>query len=150
MASYITKLARTLGLEKVDADAPLTLNVKELDVKRASRKDPSCCAYARACKRELKAKAAYFFRTTAWVQHGDKLVRYSLPPSMQKEIVAFDRNKTMEPGTYQLSPPVKSARMGAVMKRSKKRSGRHQPGKGTIKRKFVHRTENIRGTLPPV
>lgn len=145
MSSYITKRAKELGLKMEDAKAPLQLEVRKGDISGANMKAPSNCAFARACKRAELADAAYFFRSTAWLEKGGKLTRYILPYSMQKEIVAFDRNKTMEPGVYQLAKPSKSSRMSEVRKRSKKRPGRHQPAKSGIKRKFVHRTANVRG-----
>jgi hypothetical protein len=147
MSTYITRRAKELGLKKVDARKPLVLEVRQSDIAGASKKRPDSCAFARACKRAKAAKAAYFFRTAAWLEHKDRLVRYVLPPSMQKEIVAFDRNKTMEPGLYQLAPPAKSERMSQIKKRSKKRPGRHQPAKTKIKRKFVHRTTDVRGLV---
>ena len=128
MSTYITKRARELGLRKVDARSPLQLEVQPQDIAKADLKNPQSCAFARACKRSKKAKAAHFFRTAAWLEYDNKLVRYMLPTSMQKEIVAFDRNRTMEPGLYQLSAPCKSTRMSEVKKRSAKRPGRHQPG----------------------
>jgi len=150
MSTYITKRAKELGLRKVDGKAPLVLDVAACDIRRGSMKDPGNCGFARAAKRQYKCKAAYFFRTAAWLEYPDKMVRYVLPPSMQKEIVAFDRNKTMETGAYQLTPPEGSRKLGAVAKRSAKRPGRHHPGAGKIKRKVVHRTTNIRGLLGPV
>lgn len=150
MSTYITKKAKEQGLKKVDAKVPLKLEVQPNDIKKATMKDSTSCAFAQACKRSHKVKGAYFFRTAAWLEYPGKLVRYVLPPSMQKEIVAFDRNKTMEPGLYQLSPPTDSRTMAAVKKRSEKRPGRHQPGKTKIKRKVVHKTTNVRGLFQPV
>ncbi len=49
--------------------------------------------------------AAYFFRRTAFLEYDRKMVRYVLPPSTQKEIVAFDRAQVFASGAYQLSPP---------------------------------------------
>jgi hypothetical protein len=149
MATYITKRAKDLDLPMVDAKEPLQLEVTSRDITTAAQKNSKCCAFARACHRSKNVNAAYFFRSTAWLEFDDKLVRYTLPPSMQKEIVSFDRNRSMEPGLYQLSAPSKSSTLKAAMKRSKKRPGRHQPGEGKIKRKFVHRTTNARSTFEP-
>jgi hypothetical protein len=103
MSTYITKRARDLGLKKSDAKKPLLLEVRKVDVTKAVQKNSKCCGFARACKRIPHVRAAYFFRSTAWVEYDDgKIVRYILPPSVQKEIVSFDRSKIMAPGTYQL------------------------------------------------
>lgn len=144
MSSYITKIAKEHGLTVKDATAPLALNVEPRHVRRGKVNEPGRCAFAECAKESLHADAAYFFRSIAYVQKGKKLTRYVLPMSMQKEVVAFDRGKAMEPGDYRLSPPEKSATLGAAMKRSKKRPGRHQPGNTTIKRKVVHRMTGIR------
>jgi hypothetical protein len=145
MSTFITKLAKDLKIQKVDAKKPLAISVKPCDVKSSTTKSVGNCAFARAAKRSLGCSAAYFFRSCAWLQFPNRLERYTLPVSAQKEIVAFDRAKAFEPGEYQLNAPAKSQTMAAAMKRSKKRPGRHQPADGKIKRRFVHRTENVRG-----
>jgi len=139
-------------LKKVDAKEPLVLQVKRLDVERATRKNSKCCAFARACKRSQECKAAYFFRSTAWLEFNDTLVRYSLPASVQKEIVSFDRAGVTAPGTYQLSVPNRSDAPAVKRRGDKKRkSHHHAAGEGAsgIKRKMLHRTALIRNTLEP-
>ena len=149
MSTYITKRAKELGLKKSDARRNLSVEVTAADIKGAKTKDSKNCAFARACKRTLKADAAYFFRSTAWIEKNGKLERYMLPQSAQKEIVAFDRSRSFEPGVYQLVKPCKSQAMGAVQARSAKRPGRHQPANGKIKRRIVHHTKNIRTLHEP-
>src|SRR3990167_6395415 len=147
MGTWITKHAEKLGLKKVDARSPLRIEVTKREISTASKKDPSCCAFANATKRQHDIKAAYFFMSTAWVERGDgTLVRYRLPPSMQKEIVAFDRNKTMEPGDYQLVAFGKTSRMSAFKKRpsAKKRRAADRTPKTTRKQSVRHRTTNVR------
>lgn len=152
MSTYVTKRAKELGLKKVDAKEPLRLRVARLDVDRAARKNSKCCAFARACKRQLPIKAAYFFRSTAWLEYDDKLVKYSLPPSVQKEIVSFDRAGITAPGVYQLSAPTKSERKAALKTRSAARIGsptRQGTGRSGRKVKILHRTTLVRNTLEP-
>ncbi len=149
MSTYISKLAREQALRKVDARKPLRIERTQADIDKALMKNSKCCAFARATKRMYKVENAYFFRTAAWLQYSDRLVRYLLPPSVQKEIVSFDRSKIMAVGVYQLSPPDKSHTMKAVMQRSKKRPGRHQPARGKIKRGVVHQTSMVRGLREP-
>lgn len=149
MSTSINKRAKELGLKKMEATRPLTLQVKAMDVKRASKKDPNNCAFSRACKRQYPGiKAAYFFRTTAWLEYPDRIVRYSIPLSMQKEIVAFDRNKTMEPGEYRLSKVPKNwaladQRKRDVKRRSVKRNANGRSGRTQGLRR--HFTTDIRG-----
>jgi len=120
------------------------LNVEPRHVRRGKVSDPGACAFAECAKDKLHADAAYFFRSTAYVQKGKRLTRYVLPVSMQKEVVAFDRWKAMEPGEYRLARPEKSATLVSALRRSKKRPGRHYPANTKIKRKVVHRMTGIR------
>lgn len=149
MSTYITKRAKQLNLKKIDGGALLTLEVLASDVKEAKQRNSKCCAFACAAKRLPKVRAAYFFRSTAWLEYADKMVRYILPPSMQKEIVSFDRAKVMAPGVYRLSPPGDSNSMKAITARSKKRPGRHMPAAGKIKRRLRHETQLIRTLHEP-
>jgi hypothetical protein len=152
MSTWITNHAKELGIVKIDAKTPLTLVVKKPDIERAKSKDATDCAFACSVKRLFKGvRSVYFFRTCAYIEYQNRLIRYLLPISMQKEIVAFDRSKQMEPGVYRLTPPGRSSRLSAVSARSKKRSGRHKPGDTKIKRTLVgrHVTTNIREYFQP-
>ena len=161
MSKRITKISNELSLPRVDGKGKLPIIVTTDDIKHSSKKDPRNCAYAVAAKRKIPGvRAAFFFRTTAWLQFKDKLVRYSLPPSMQKEIVAFDRAKKMEPGTYCLVAPTKTKSIADIHKRyeadkrlakkagmkvSKLRANRGHH-KRKIKRGVIHATTNIRAS----
>jgi hypothetical protein len=103
-ATYIQKRAHDLELEEIDAVKPLAVEVTAQDIKLAKAKNSKECALSRAVKRNMPVKAAYFLRTIAWLEFKNKMVRYRLPPSIQKEIVSFDRNKMMSTGEYVLSP----------------------------------------------
>ena len=152
MSTYLNKRAKELGLEVVDATKPMLVSVNQKDVARAKVKNPEDCALARACKRQHDGvKAAYFFRTAAYLEYDDKLVRYVLPHSAQKEIVAFDRAKVFEPGNYQLTPPSSTNTLKAVKRRSKRQraNGRTPRGVSSISRKFKHTTTNVRAALNP-
>ena len=119
MSTYITKVAATMSLKRVDATKPLDIHVTQSDCSKAKKKDAHNCAFAVACKRQDKrVRAAYFFKSVAWVQYSTHIVRYLLPPSMQKEIVSFDRAKIFAPGDYHLSPPCKTQRLGVKVRRA--------------------------------
>lgn len=227
MSSLITKLAREKKLLKIDAKKPLILTVSEQDIRGAKAKSPGFCAFAVATKRQHpEIVNCYFYKTKAWLEYEDRLVRYHLPLAMQKEIASFDRfhqmkqaNKAapkglaMQPGEYKalavpksnttgykkkenakrykkgeilakaaavvtnakkksladllkdipselrgksldeirviaLSPPTPSARTEAINARSAKRPGRHQPGKGVIRRS-PHKMEGVRTLHEP-
>lgn len=152
MGTYIEKRAQDLNKPIVDATDPLALEVKPIDVVRASEANSKCCAYVRACEREVPGvEAAFFFRTTAYLEFNDKIVRYRLPESVQKEIVAFDRHRSMEPGLYQLSPMAPSKTVQASRKRNarRKKTQAAQRGISGQKRSVIHRTQGIRTLNEP-
>ncbi len=153
MSTFVTKRAQARNIPISDAREPLVLEVKKSDITKALQKNSRCCAYARACKRSQSAsglKEAFFFRSTAYLEYGDKMVKYALPPSVQKEIVSFDRAKVMAPGVYKISPPSKSQRIEEVKKRGRavhraqKAAGYKRPEKPKKSRGLVHRTALIR------
>lgn len=153
MSSYVTKRAFELKLPIEDAKESLVLEVQPEDVSRAQQKNSRCCALVRAAERQMAdVRAAFFFRTTAYLEYDDKIVRFNLPPSVQKEIVAFDRTRHMEPGVYQLTRPTPTQTLSATKKRSKKNETRkrHDEPFTLIKRAVIrHRTSGIRTGSDP-
>jgi hypothetical protein len=122
----MVKLAKQKGLTMVDAVEPLSLVVTKDDIKVAKRKDPTCCAFAVAAKRQYQIDGAWVLRSAAWLQIGNQLVRYQLTRSMSAEIVAFDRARAMAPGTYNLTTIVPSRRLAPVSRGTRKK--RRSPG----------------------
>ena len=153
MSTYVTKRAAELGVKVVDATAPLMLEVKQSDIDRAVPKNSKVCAFARACERAMPVEAAFFFKSTAWLEYKDKIVRYRLPNSMQKEIVSFDRSRQMEPGVYRLSAIGKNKTLKAKAKERErdKAAKRSHQGAGKLRRTeaFRHKTTNVRGLFDP-
>lgn len=147
MGTFVNKYAEERGLKIVDAKEPLTIEVLPNDVNKRGKKDQRHCAFACAAKRQLKTDEAFVFKTSAYVRSGDTLVRYNLPPSVTREIVAYDRSGEMEPGIYQFSKVNKSdLRKNFKKYYSKKdRTGRRD-GKGKTIR---HRTTNVRSMNLP-
>lgn len=150
MSTYVTKRAKELGLKKIEAKKPLKIELLQKDIDKAERKNSKCCAFACATMRTYPVKAAYFFRSSAWLEYADKLVRYSLPPSVQKEIVSFDRSKIMAPGIYQLSAVTKTrtSKGRAAYAKAVDQRKRHDRGNGA-KRKILHRTTGVRSMFEP-
>lgn len=124
---YVYGRAADLGIPVVDGKDRAFVTVTATDVIKAKEKNSKHCALARAAMRLPKVNAAYFFLKTAYLEYDDKIMRYELPTSVQKEIVSFDRAQIFDPGVYQLSPPPSSRNPKKRKKYDKARnSGRRQ------------------------
>jgi hypothetical protein len=102
---YVYHRADDLGIPVVDATDRMLILVTDDDVVRAKKMDSKHCALARASMRLPNVHAAYFFRSTAFLEYANRIVRFKLPASVQKEIVSFDRAQIMASGVFQLTPP---------------------------------------------
>ena len=105
-------IKRHLGdLEVVDAPADLRVFIQPQDVKSATAKDPGCCVFAQACKRQFSATKVIFWRAIAYVDlpgpDGKRRVeRFLLSPAMRDLIENFDRgNKVADSAGFQLKAP---------------------------------------------
>ena len=147
--TYITKRAHDRELEEVDAQKPLAIEVTARDIKLAKAQNSKECALSRAVKRAMPVKAAYFLRTTAWLEFSDRMVRYRLPQSVQKEIVSFDRNKMMSVGEYVLSPVEPQTQRKPRVKARAKSSGKKILARGKSAAKRVHKLVDVRTKFEP-
>lgn len=123
---YVYKRAEDLGLPMIDATKPLKVVVTQNDVVKATKANSKLCALSRASLRLPGVQAAYFFRSTAFLEYTNKMVRHALPPSVQKEIVSFDRAKVFAPGVYQLSSVAPANTQKAQNQRRKKQHSEHR------------------------
>jgi hypothetical protein len=126
------------GVTKVvDSKKSLTISVTRADCRRASSKSPSQCAMAKAVQHQHDG--AIISTSVAYVIDGNKAVRYKVPSSLSREIVAFDRNAGFAPGQYRLTAPSKMERLG------KPNDGRGggKGGNGKVKQRY-HKTTGIR------
>lgn len=136
--TYIERIIREKKLAQVDAKTPTTVVVTQSDIVKAKSRNSKCCAFALAGKRKPGVVDAYFFLTTAYFEYKDQMVRYKLPPSVQKEIISFDRAKIVSPGSYQLTPPAPSIAPAATKKK-----------RAAVKRK-AKQVERVRVWTKPV
>jgi hypothetical protein len=127
-----------------DADDNAIVEVTNSDVKNSAKKDLNGCAMAVAAKRQFHATGMIVAPSVAYVVKHNKAIRFQLPPSVQKEIVSFDRGGGFAEGTYQLNYPKPSQRIGARSERAFSPSRTHDD-KG--KRRFQHATTGIRAVL---
>jgi hypothetical protein len=99
--SYET-IRRTWGdVEVVDAEKDLRVFIQPEDVATASRKDPGCCVFAQACKRQFSASKVLFWKSVAYVElpgpSGKRRVeRFSMSPQMRDLVENFDRGNVVE------------------------------------------------------
>lgn len=116
---YVYKRAEALGIPVVDAKKALYVGVTTKDVISAKRKNSEHCALARAALRLPDVNGAYVFRSMAFIEYPNRMERFQLPSSVQKEIVSFDRAQIFADGVYQLTPPAPSSRLEPMRKRSR-------------------------------
>ena len=99
------------GLPVRDATEALAFTVKPRDITKNGIKSPDSCAMAMACRREHHARDVRIHMKYSYVLEKDHWLRYRTPPSVTREIIAFDRGGAFDPGEYMLLPPYKSARL---------------------------------------
>lgn len=95
-----------------------------------------------ACKRKMHADGVIVSMETAYVIKGNKAVRYRVPPSVQREIVSFDREAGFAAGEYMLATTLPCNRLGE----SEPDRGPHLRTNGKAP-KFRHMTTGIRTVL---
>jgi hypothetical protein len=146
MSSHISALSTQYDLPMSDAMEDMIVKVMAIDVQLGVPRDPHCCAFSRACRRDngREIVGAHFYRTTVWIESINGLVKYDLPQKVRRAICQFDQTHTMPPGTYTLRAPRGSSTRAAIAARSAKRTGRHQPGNGKIRRNPTNVVTNLR------
>ncbi len=90
------------GKKVVNSTKPVVLEVTAIDIKTGDNKNPSQCAAAKACLRQLKVVSARVHVGRTYIELPDKWVRYLTPKSLRSEIMAFDRGGNFEPSTHVL------------------------------------------------
>ena len=101
------------GLPVIDAKKPLKLEVTRADCQLATRKNPGCCAVAKACGRELKIRGVRVHLSRLYLLAGKTWTRYLVHSSLRSEIIAFDRGGKFQPGTYTFQAPNPNKRLGS-------------------------------------
>lgn len=114
------------------------------DIAKASARDPSGCAMARACNREHKIDGAAIGLSRSYLIQGDTAVRFQTPAALGREIVSIDRNgpKAFAPGNYHLAAVGRSQRPG---QRDYHKKPYKQASRRGRRRRLVHGpTEGVR------
>jgi len=89
-------------VEVIDAQKDLRVFIQPEDVGSATAKDPGCCVFAQACKRQFAATKVLFWRSVAYVElpsaDGKRRVeRFALSSEMRDLIENFDRGHSVLP-----------------------------------------------------
>lgn len=93
------------GMPVHDARSRVVIEINRQDISGGKSKDPSSCAAARACLRQVpKCTSVRVYKSRTYLKINNKWFRYHTPNSMKLEIVAFDRDANFLPGVYVLSP----------------------------------------------
>ena len=114
----------------VDAKRPLRVFVQPEDVAAAVRKDPGCCVFAQACKRQFAATKVLFFKSVAYVElptrnGGRRVERFQMPRDMRSLIENFDRGKAVDNfAGFELLPPNPSYTLDGLAEQNKLRAAR--------------------------
>ncbi len=134
--------------EVVDGSGDINIRVTKIDTQSRAVKNHTECALAHACRRSMHADGAMINVTTAYIVKGATATRYTLPQSVSREIVAFDREAAFEPGDYHLHTPPPSAKLGTPQRSGSRDNFNRGNGKAT---RPHHLTENVRriGDLNP-
>ncbi len=122
---------RINGYKVQDAKRKMVVHVTAYDVQEGAKKNSNACAAARAIMRESGCDLAKVHANRTYIKRGTKWYRYQTPNSLNKEIVAFDRGGSFEPGEYTLIPLKTSQQTGAraaranyVARKKYKKTGR--------------------------
>lgn len=136
------------GVAVEDADKPLTITVSKTDVRTGAKKNANTCAMANAVCRQTGASAAKIHFSRAYVKMGTKWMRFSVPPALRSEVLAFDRGGEFAPGEYHLGPIQPTCRLDrpaeSRWKPDYNKTRKSKPGK---KRKPYHVVSGVRARM---
>jgi hypothetical protein len=128
------------GKKIVDARYAMAVRVDLDDIKKGDPHKHNACAVARACVRSLDAVSAHVSLSRTYVEFPKRVLRFTTPPSLRQEIVAFDQGGKFTPDTYHLMPPSDTQKLGTDYT---------PPGRKTksAKKRRYHKPSDVRSTL---
>jgi len=112
-------------LEVIDARKDLRVFIQPEDVRSATIKDPGCCVFAQACKRQFGASKVLFWRSVAYVElpspDGKRRVeRFQLSPEMRDLIEHFDKgHKVADVAGFELKKPNPSSTLAGKIRKNR-------------------------------
>ncbi len=99
------------GKKVIDAHLPITMTVKEDDIRGAKRKDPAACAIARCAIRDKHVISARIGQRIALIEYSSHFERYAVSKGASNAIREFDKNGTFSDGQYYLKPIPQSLKL---------------------------------------
>jgi hypothetical protein len=137
------------GIDVIDANEEIEVTITPNDIKLGKKKSAHECAAARALCREHHAEAATVHLSRAYIKKNGKWWRYSVPPMLRSEVVAFDRGGNFAPGDYTLKTVQPTVRLDAPVKRKWKKPASSRPQNGNRPKKPYHVVTGVRGQMVP-
>lgn len=133
------------GAQVVNGTYPIRFVITPSDIRASKPKDPTNCAAARACKRQLMVSEVRIHLQRVFLKVGNEWLRFYTPNSLRREIIQFDRGHGFEPGEHVLRPLTKTklARFG-----KRQGSSTNDNQKRHKARKKLHITPGVRGFAP--
>lgn len=122
-----------------DAQKDLFIEVTDRDCRSKGVKQHTECALAVACKRALGVKGVIIAIRAAYIVNGKQAIRYGLGEAIAREVTAFDRNGSFEPGEYRLMVPTHK-----IGDPASSGSRKYKKGGGVAKGKYRHITTDVR------
>jgi hypothetical protein len=126
-----------------DAKKSVHITISPRDCKRGSTKDPSTCAAALACKRELQATDTRIHVGRSYLKIDGKWLRFRTSQALRSEIIAFDRGGEFKPGKYLLKT---IPRKDEGIKRTKPKGTKDKRVKLKGKKRPYHVVTGVRET----
>lgn len=129
-------------LPVVNAKRSVLLTISSADVKAGKLKNPSECAAALACKRQLHVSEARVHLGRIYLKNGKRWLRYHTPEALRTEIVAFDSGGNFSPGEYLLG------KMQPTRRTDKRQGGKSTPPKPKRRHRMKpHYVSGVRASI---
>ena len=119
-------------VEVIDARKDLRVFIQPEDVSSAAVKDPGCCVFAQACKRQFAATKVVFWKSVAYVElpgpDGRRRVeRFQLSSEMRELIENFDRGNTVATvAGFELKKPRPSSTLDGKLRKNREWQNRRK------------------------
>ena len=137
------KIIRNLDdLPVVDAKRTITIVISHNDVQKGKTKNPTSCAAAKACLRQLGCTKVRVHLGRTYIRKGDHWERYITPKSVRSEIIAFDRGAQFAEGEYTFRAPKGREKLGSGLATGSNK-GRNNP-RASKKKRVYHYVSGVR------